>query len=95
MSEVVAVKRGETFVARLIAPPMEDGRWRIDVARPVNGEEWRGSAWFPEGMYEEARRRLEELETDTDVEDLLREWADEQVRDDFEQVVAIADEEQF
>lgn len=49
----------------------------IAIQRPGRpGDVWDGVAVFPRVAYEEAVRRYEELETDVDAEDVLREWAD-------------------
>jgi len=70
---LIDVKNGETFKAYLA----ETGNgFSIFIARPGACLEWRGAAAFPLNLYGEAVARFKDLETDVDVEDVLREWGD-------------------
>lgn len=78
-------KDGETFTAYLV----RDDRWYIGIARPNDGNMvWVGIAGIPLSMSDVAWRWFEDIENDTDVENLMREWGGEDLQDEFEQFVA-------
>lgn len=85
-----SVVEGESFLAYLFSPkalPSAGGFWWIGIARVGDRTGWEGWAMIPWEDF--ARRRLADLETDTDVEDLLREWgADELAKGEFGSFVA-------
>ncbi|MBT8453916.1 MAG: hypothetical protein KJO40_18285 [Deltaproteobacteria bacterium] len=89
IEEAVAVNEGETFLAYLF-PPYRDHGWRIGIIRPDGvAKAWEGFAEFPAEWGDYAKMRHSELFDDTDIEDVLREWAkDERVKIDFAEHVA-------
>ena len=78
-------KRGDTFEAFLIESPTY---LYIGVARFNDRLVWEGVAGFPASMGELGRQWFDDLETDTDVENLFREWGGEQLTAEFEEFVA-------
>jgi len=76
MWDIVQSRRGETFVAHLLTSREPGGSWAIGIVRPDSTLVWEGFAVFPNTMFPEAEQRFYELESDIDVEDLLREWGD-------------------
>lgn len=74
MERVIEMLDKATFKALLF--DLGRAGWAIGIVRLLGGAEWEGVASFPRALEGEARRRFSELETDIDVEDLLREWAD-------------------
>lgn len=80
IAHAVSVVEGEAFLAYLFPPKPNSEMWLIGVIRVGDGgKEWRGWAAIPWRDY--AEQRLSELEYDTDVIDLIREWGieDEEV----------------
>jgi len=78
-------KEGETFVAYFIAAD----RYYIGIVRPGGRElDWVGIAGIPLTMEEVAERWFDDIENDTDIENLLREWGGESLMGEFEQFVA-------
>jgi 3'-phosphoadenosine 5'-phosphosulfate sulfotransferase (PAPS reductase)/FAD synthetase len=92
MWQVVQSRRGETFTAHLLA--RDNGAWGIGIRRPdpTRGEVWEGIAVFPAEFAVEAERRLHDLDTDVDVEDLLREWSDPDGRETVDFITFVSDE---
>jgi len=77
-------KDRDTFSAYLIPTP---DYWYIGVARRNTELLWEGVAGIPASMSGLAQLRFDELETDVDVEDLMREWGGEELTAEFEEFV--------
>lgn len=77
-------KERDTFHAYLIEG---DEYWYIGVARRNTKLLWEGVAGFPASMAGLAQLRFDELESDIDVEDLMREWGGEKLTAEFEEFV--------
>ena len=82
------IQVGESFVAVLFAP-RPGLPWAICVTRSAGGLVWEGCATFPWEFGNEAFIRLSMLHTDTDVEDLLREFGSEVDYEDFQFVADV------
>ena len=78
-------KRCDTFEAFLLESP---AYLYIGVARFNDRLVWEGVAGFPASMAELGRQWFSELETDSDVENLFREWGGEALTGEFEEFVA-------
>jgi 3'-phosphoadenosine 5'-phosphosulfate sulfotransferase (PAPS reductase)/FAD synthetase len=73
--QTLAYRDAETYRAYLV--DLGQRGIGVAIARPgVPGDVWDGIAVFPRAAAAEAAQRYEELETDVDAEDLLREWSD-------------------
>lgn len=82
---VIRTKEKLSFSAMLI--DLGKRGWAIGIIRPGRGEKlWDGAALFPRALKIEADKRFDDLETDVDIEDLVREWGDPegQLLRDFE-----------
>jgi hypothetical protein len=67
----------------------ETGDWAIRVLRATSGGVWEGVAMIPRAMTDEAFIRFSILHVEHDVVDLLREWADDGVVDQYQQIMAL------
>jgi hypothetical protein len=77
-------REAETFTAYLVRAD----RWYIGVIRPGDGRiAWVGIAGFPLSMEDLAVSWYQDIENDTDIENLMREWGGEDLQDEFEAFV--------
>jgi hypothetical protein len=86
-NRVLQTKTMPTFTAYLLEPPY-DGKWGIGIQRPNSVTVWEGLATFPWVMRSYAVRRFNDLERDTDIEDLMREWGTEAEFEDFQRFMS-------
>jgi len=72
------------FVVDAQSPASPGMSWLIIISRPDLN--WLAVASFPYEMRDEAYRRWNDLRNEQDLEDLLREWGDE---DDYERFLEL------
>lgn len=70
-------RQGESFIAHLLVPSQAGQPVVIGIVRPSGNLAWEGFGVFPWALQHEAVRWLNELKTDIDVENLMREWGNQ------------------